>query len=326
MMYFDIHGHNAGLLPFILRAATLFRMPKDRSVKEIISAGLTGGLICAIGDPETYGFRDLKNDTKTVLNQISDIGKSICENGSVIVLSPAELKEIADADRSGFILGIEGGDFIDDEMSAVDAVYKAGVRLIAPMHYSINSLGSIDLGWKGRIIPEGDKTGLTEKGLRFVQKANDNGIIIDLAHADEMTIAEAAGRSRTPVICSHTGPRALTGYGRHITDLSLKLIAQSGGVIGLWPFLNRGEGTIDSDAFKKQALYMRNLIGAEHMAVGTDFNGVPGYMKGYRDITESWKIMNLLSSAGFTDDETEGIAGRNFLRVFNDVDSAKNES
>ncbi len=207
-------------------------------------------------------------------------------------------------------------DFIDDDLQAVDAAFAAGVRLIAPVHYSPNSLGSISMGWRGRVITPEEQTGLTAKGRRFVEKANALGLIIDLAHADDKTIIDAARQSKAPLICSHSGPRALTGFLRHVEDDAITAIAATGGLIGLWPFLHRGDGTIDTESFKQQARYLRQLVGADHMAIGTDFNGVPGYMKGYRDITESAVLLTLLAEAGFSDSEIKGVAGANFLRVF----------
>lgn len=318
-LYFDIHGHNSGLLPFGWRVASFFRVPKDRSPEEIIKAGLSGGVLCAIGDPASFGIKRYKNTPEVILKQLDDIIKSVSQAGSEIILSSNDIIKAYNSGQGGFVLGVEGGDFLDDDLEAIELVYKKGVRLIAPVHYANNSLGNVGIEWRETTSADAERAGLTEKGERFLKKANTMGIMVDLAHADERTLIEACMKTQAPVICSHTGPRALHNYSRFISDEAMNHIAKTGGLVGLWPAFVHGKGTADTETFKTYARYIRKKIGAEHMALGTDFNGVPGYMKGYRDISESGIFIKLLSEAGFSDHDIEGVVGMNFVRVFNQV-------
>ncbi len=318
-IYFDTHGHDSGLLPFLWRAASLFRMPKDRSPRQIIKAGLTGGVLSAIGDPASYGIRGYTNSPELIIEQIEKLILSVKRSGAQLFLSPDDIRKAHDQSTGGFILGVEGCDFLDDDFTAVDTVYQMGVRLLAPMHYNINSLGSVGLGWRGRLIKEEERTGLTGKGRDFVSICNRRGIIIDLSHADEPTVADACDITKVPLICSHTGPRALQDFPRFISDEAMKKIAGTGGLVGIWPYFSRNKGTADHETFKKYALHLRKTIGAENICIGTDFNGVPGYMKGYSGITMSGLLLKLLSEAGFNDSEIEGIAGMNFVQMFSRV-------
>ena len=308
------------MIPPLWKAASLFRMPKDRRLSIIAAAGI-GGVVCAIGDAGSFK-KTSKNLFELTLQQLDMISARLDAAGYEAVVSSAVLEAAADENVPAFMLGVEGGDFIGTDLGLLEAVYSRGVRLLVPVHYSANSFGSISLGWGGREIPPEEHTGLTDFGRSLIAEANRLGLVLDLAHADDRTLQEAADASGAPVICSHTGPSGLQNFARYISDESIRRVAGSGGVIGLWPYYLKGKGMASPDDFKKAALYLKDVAGAGAIAVGTDFNGVPGYMRGFADIMQSGHLAGYLSDAGFSDDELEGIFGRNFLRVFKDVEEA----
>jgi membrane dipeptidase len=69
------------------------------------------------------------------------------------------------------------------------------------------------------------------------------------------------------------------------------------------------------------ARHIAETVGAEHLAVGTDMNGVPGVMAGFGDETDLPKLTAALLDAGFDDREVEGILGGNALRVLGRVEA-----
>ena len=318
--YFDIHGHTGGTIPVLWKIASMFRMPKDRRLRSLAEAGI-GGVVCAIGDPGTFkrGSGDSMSLTRI---QIERIRKRIQGAGLQPVLTYSGLNTAHENKSAAFIIGIEGGDFLEGEISRLRQVWDDGARLLVPVHYSSNCCGSIAMGWRGRVIPDEEHTGLTDFGRQVITESNRLGMIIDLAHADERTLLESAAESKAPVICSHTGPLGIQGFARYISDKAIKEIADSGGIIGLWPYYMHGAGMEGPEIFKMAASYIRNLAGADAVAIGTDFNGVPGYMNGFADVSESARLPALLSEAGFSDEEIGKAAGLNFLRVFSDVESA----
>ncbi len=318
---FDIHGHNAGLLPFSWRLLSGFRIPWDVTLERMVRAGMGGGIVCALGDPASFR-REACDPFRLVLGQMETIRGAIERTGAALALSAAELGAAAGAGLPSFLLGVEGGDFIGSEPGRLGQVHVGGVRLLGLVHYARNRLGSIALGWGGRIIPAEEQTGLTDLGREIIRRANDLGVIIDLAHADEKTLEGAAAASRAPIIVSHSGARALRDYPRYLSDNAIRRIADTGGVIGLWPFLNRGMGMADIEDFKRHAQHIRKIGGNACVAIGTDFNGVPGYMRGYANILSFPSLVRALAEAGFTDAETEAAAGGNFLRVFGAVGRA----
>ena len=85
----------------------------------------------------------------------------------------------------------------------------------------------------------------------------------------------------------------------------------------------RGQGTPTLDAVAAHARHVADLVGPEHLCLGTDMNGVPGLAEGYRSEKDVPLIAKQLSMTGFTDAEVDGIMGENFLRVLADTTSPR---
>jgi membrane dipeptidase len=144
-------------------------------------------------------------------------------------------------------------------------------------------------------------------------------MVVDLAHADRETTRQACEVTSAPVLSSHTGARALQDFARFLSDDEARMIAATGGLIGLWPFHYRGRGVRDVDDWARHAGYLAELVGAEHLCIGTDMNGVSGLMDGYRGEEDLPVLADALRVTGFSDTEVAGIAGENVLGVLKAV-------
>lgn len=317
-VYFDVHGHPEGTIPRWMRLLGGRGFPPDLKLRHTAPTGLNGFVVCVLGDPNSFVRRKI-DGYAYVLERLRLVKKSVDRFGGCIALSAAELEEAAGRRRPVFVLGVEGGDFIAEDLTRLEQVYREGVRVFLPLHYSKNAIGSISLGWGGRRVPESEQTGLTSFGEELIAAANRLGLLLDLSHADERTLDRALRCSKVAVMSSHTGPRALQDFPRYTSDEGLRSIARSGGVIGMWPFFSRGAGVRDVDAFKEYFLHLRELVGTDHIAIGTDINGVPGNMEGYRTATDASVLVRALMECGTAEDELEEIAAGNFLRVFREA-------
>lgn len=313
--YFDIHGHRDGTMPKAMRLIPGNTIPPDFRMRDCRKAGVSGFVLCALGDPNT--FRLIKVDPrKQVFSDLAKAKKAAASAEVEVVRGAAELEAAAAAGKPAILLGIEGGDFIGEDLERVDEAYEAGVRLLGLVHYSANSIGSIAFGWGGRIVPDAERTGLSKFGARAIARANKLGIIVDLAHADEETAFAALEASSFPPICSHTGPRALQAFPRYMSDELMRGIAKSGGLIGLWLFRNKDAGIRDLETFGTYAAHCAYVAGADHLAIGTDINGVPGNAAGYGNPFDAPKLLEALKAKGFSEYEVAGMAGGNFRNYF----------
>jgi membrane dipeptidase len=190
------------------------------------------------------------------------------------------------------------------------------------VHLGDNQIGTTCLPWQKYVGPlpvRRQEVGLTVFGVELVKAMNDLGVVIDGSHADEPTLEGMVEHSLAPVICSHAGARAVSSFDRYLSDDAIRAVAGTGGVIGLWPYFMRGNGTPTLGAVAAHARHIADLVGATHVCLGTDMNGVPGLAEGYRSEKDVPLIAKHLSMAGFSDAEVDGIMGENFLRVLDAV-------
>jgi len=70
--------------------------------------------------------------------------------------------------------------------------------------------------------------------------------------------------------------------------------------------------------------YVKNLIGVDHVGIGTDFDGGGG-IRGFNDASEAPNVTEELVRRGYTDEEIKKIWGENLLRVWREVEAVAAE-
>ncbi|KTC12719.1 peptidase M19 [Pseudomonas marginalis ICMP 9505] len=78
--------------------------------------------------------------------------------------------------------------------------------------------------------------GLSPIGQQAVQRLNDLGVIIDVSQMSTKALEQVAQLSRTPMVASHSAPRASVDIPRNLSDKELQLIKNSGGVVQVVAF------------------------------------------------------------------------------------------
>ena len=316
----DTHTHTTTMLPRFAAAAyhsVLRGRPPDVGLAEVREGGVDAIVAKAVGDPIVTRWH-LRSPFQAVQNQLGAIRDETARIDARLVRTADEVRAAA-ADRTlAVILGLEGADCVGTDLGLLSQLASDGVRVIVPVHLGDNQIGTTCLPWQkyvGPIPVRRQDVGLTALGVEVVKAMNELGVVIDGSHADEPTLLGMVEHSSAPVICSHAGARAVSSFERYLSDDAIRAVASTGGVIGLWPYFMRGNGTPTLDAVADHARHIADLVGAEHVCLGTDMNGVPGLAEGYRSEKDVPLIAKQLSVAGFSDAEVDGIMGENFLRV-----------
>jgi len=203
---------------------------------------------------------------------------------------------------AGF-LGIEGAHALDGNLDNIDRLFAAGVRMMAPTHFFDNDIGGSAHGV--------EKGGLTDKGREMIRRMEEKKMIVDLAHASPRTIDDVLAVATRPVVVSHTGVKGTCDNTRNLSDEQLKAIASKGGVIGIGFWDTAVCGT-DARAIARAIRYTANLVGVDHVALGSDNDGA---VTAPFDISGVVEITDALFEEGFTDEEIGKIMGRNTLRL-----------
>ena len=196
-------------------------------------------------------------------------------------------------------LGVEGMQILEGELENVDAMYDAGIRMMAPVHFFDNELGGSAHGVS--------KAGLTDFGKSVIKKMEEKQMIIDLAHSSPKLIDDVLAMSTRPIIVSHTGVKGTCDNVRNLSDKHLLGIAATGGLIGMAFFEPAVCGT-DAQATAMAIRYAVDLIGIDHVALGSDFDGAIAM---HFDVTGLPLLVDELLKLNFSETEIALIMGDN---------------
>jgi membrane dipeptidase len=148
---------------------------------------------------------------------------------------------------------------------------------------------------------------------------NELGMVVDVSHSSEKTVLDICDVAQAPVIASHSGVRALRDFNRNLTDREIKAIAANGGVIGvvfLPYFLREPETEASMEDVLNCIDHICQLVGPEHAAFGSDFDGFGANLKGLEDVSRMSALVSGLRQRGFPDPDVAKVCGQNFLRVW----------
>ncbi len=237
-----------------------------------------------------HAAADASNGKLTILKTRQDVinflGRRVKEPGIV----------------AGF-LGIEGAHALSGDVNNLDRLYDAGFRMIGIAHFFDNEMGGSAHGVT--------KGGLTEKGRELVKRMEEKRVFIDLAHASPRVIDDVLAMATRPVIVSHTGVKGTCDNTRNLGDDHLRKIGLNGGVVGVgfWDTAVCGR---DAAAIAKAIRHAVNLMGVDHVALGSDFDGA---VEVPFDTTGVVQITDALLKEGFNDDQIGKIMGGNVIRT-----------
>lgn len=227
------------------------------------------------------------------------------EDGDFIfVKSKSDLQSALDRNVLAGVYGVEGAHPLEGDLDKLDQLYNLGLRVMGLQHFFDNELGGSLHGQSG--------AGLTEFGRDAVMRAVEKDMIIDVAHSSEQVVRDVLALTQKPVIVSHTGLKGHCDSPRNISDDLMKAIADHGGLVGVgfW------DGAICDPAIENVAdaiLYAIDLIGVEHVALGSDYDGTVTTMF---DASELPALTQALMDAGLDDDAIRAVMGENAVRFF----------
>ncbi len=178
--------------------------------------------------------------------------------------------------------------------------------------------GNNDICGSARYNEEG--LGVSTFGEQVIKEMNRVGMMVDVSHAGEKSFYDALAISGKPIVASHSSARALCDHPRNLTDDQLKALAAKGGVAQVCMyggFLRKnGEATI-KDAIE-HLNHMVNVMGIEHVGIGTDFDG-DGGITGCASASELINFTRRLLLERYSEENIRLIWGGNFLRVMEEV-------
>ncbi len=267
----------------------------------------------------------------------------ILENRSDFFQKVLKVKDIRNAyanGKKGVIINLQNLEPIGSNLEMLDLFYMMGIRIAQLTLNTKNLIGTGCLARRDR--------GLTDFGSNVIEHMKNLGMVVDISHCGPQTSLDAVECSDNPIMATHTSAKNFYDHPRAKDDELLKAIADKRGYVGvlvIQGFINEKlEPSIED--WIDHIDYIANLIGIDHVGIGTDYFGhaIPSKlaakldqfliklgmgpehggsfqykMKNFGHYTEFPNLISGLIDRGYSDNEIKKIAGGNFLRVFEQV-------
>ncbi len=233
-----------------------------------------------------------------------------------VALSATDLESSRSRGRLTFVLALEGGHALGGELEALEEFYGLGVRALQPAHWIDNACARADRPWRG------EGRALSGFGREAVERAVDLGMVLDVAHMSHRSLLDVLDLAEGQVIDSHTCARGLCSIRRNRTDDEIRAIAEGGGLVGITafpPYLTPGAKRASLGRLVDHIDYAVQLVGPEHVGVGTDRCGVPQLVNELEDPRGLNGLAAALLDRGYTDKAVSGVLGGNFLRFWTNM-------
>lgn len=289
--------------------------------------GMVASSFSAVGDMVKYGanpdrrFTMPYSDTMDQLKEVTYYEEKkmmkLIRNASDVPLTIGTNGSLGGSldDAPGVIMAIEGGDALEGKIENLDKFYQYGVRMITVMHAHNNRIG-----FHQRSQSDGP---LTPFGTQVIERMNELGMVIDVAHTKTQTLKGIVEVSAKPLVDSHTNPMPYGYVHPKPTRLrywaEMELVAKTGGVICTWPagYSNKyRELRTTLRHWAEEIVEFKKRLGIEHVGLGTDGGGnLSRKVKGWQSIMSLSRLIGAMREVGLSQDDIAAYTRGNFLRV-----------
>jgi membrane dipeptidase len=310
----DLHSHAGGI-------ASVARMHSGQAFAPVSVPMRKGGMaaVCLaivsdgpthklMADGRLHPFRDPDPGELYAYSQLAfgRLHGMVQTQGLTLVTDAAGLRA-ARAGTASAIIAAEGADFLEGQPDRVDEAYRRwSLRHLQLTHYRVNELGDIQ-------TEPPVHGGLTDTGAEVIRRCNRLGIVVDVAHGTFDLVKRAVSVTTKPLVLSHTSlATRASAFSRLILPQHGRLVAQTGGVIGVWPPTSVFP---TMDAMAAGMARMVDAVGVDHVGLGSDMRGLvgPSVLPDYDQLPA---LAEALLGAGFSQADTGKLLGGNYLRVF----------
>jgi len=252
------------------------------------------------------------------------------------VLKVEDIAAAKAAGKVGLIFGFQDTSPIEGRLQQLEVYHRLGVRVMQLTYNVANPSGC------GCQVAQ--DTGVTAFGREVIAEMGRLGILLDLSHCGPRTTLESIDAATGPVAITHANAAAWVPNTRNKSDEALRACAAKGGVIGAVavPVMIARQMPARLDDYLAGIEYLVNLVGIDHVALGTDFMedmpqavmeasmrdlppaAVAAYKAmpptaGFESITELPLVTAGLLARGFAADKVRKIIGGNWLHLYGQV-------
>ena len=242
--------------------------------------------------------------------------------------------------RTAIFFGFQNPSPMEDDIGLIEILHRLGARF---MQLSYNNQSFLATG-----CYEEEDPGITRFGKQAIAEMNRVGLVVDMSHSAERSTLEAIDLSSRPIAITHANPHVWHAALRNKSHTVLKALTDRGGMLGfsLYPHHLENGSNCTLDSFCQAIADAAEKYGAEHLGIGSDLcqdqpdsvvewmrngrwskvldfgegsadnAGFPPQPDWFVDNRDFGNIATGLKSVGFSDDEADGIMGKNWLNFY----------
>ena len=166
--------------------------------------------------------------------------------------------------KTAIFFGFQNCSPIEDDIGLVEAVHKMGARF---MQLTYNNQSLLATG-----CYEKNDSGVTRMGKEVIKEMNRVGVVVDMSHSAEKSTFDAIELSSKPIVITHANPSFWFAAKRNKSNGLLKVLADSGGILGLslYPHHLKDESNCTLESFCAMAAKTSEIMGVKHIGIGSD--------------------------------------------------------
>lgn len=283
---------------------TSFEMIQKNNVKLVVST--------AFPVPPNENYFDPISNTMIEEQFLAYRKKTEDDSSWMLVKTAHDVDRILSSENQhGLLLHVEGlNAFPVDGFSTLNRWYDIGLRSMGIVWNLTNELGG------GTKDPS---QGLTSLGAEVIDWCRQKHVVVDFAHMNEPTFWDVAKRVEKPIYISHGNCRSLCESPRNYTDVQLRAVQDTNGVIGIMfaktYITGRELPGVIADVIH-HVDHLIETVGEDHIALGTDLGGViTGFVTGLESIDKLSSFLDALRVHGYSEGVIEKICFKNAARV-----------
>jgi len=271
----------------------------------------------------------------------------------------ADIRRLHKSGKLAALMGLEGGDPIQDDLAVLNMLHKLGIRYMT-LTWAYNN------NWADASTDAPHHNGLSPFGRQVIERMNHLGMMVDISHVSDKTFYDVLAVTKAPVIASHSSCKAITDVPRNMTDEMIRALAKNGGVMQInfhegfldpawrdaWDKV-KGEANAAEEKLNEQYKddpgelarvarkmqveflkrlprvplariadhidHVKKLVGVDYIGIGSDFDGAR-MPDGMDGVDKLPALTAELLRRGYSEEELEKILGGNLLRVMEQVE------
>lgn len=256
-------------------------------------------------------------DTMEQIDFVRRLVRRYSNDLKYVTTSKQAVEAFSKEGKLAIAMGVEGLHQVDTSLGVLRQYFDLGVRYITLTHNCDNPFATAASSVSGGLPDKG----LTDYGKQCILEMNRLGMMVDLSHVSVKTMMDALQVTKSPVMFSHSSAYSLTPHLRNVPDEILWKVKENRGVVcvNFFPafILRSGDGSATIEDAVAHILHIANLIGWEHVGLGSDFDGIPEGPKGLEDVSKYPDLIKrVMEESDTSDEQIAMLMGGNVIRVW----------